>query len=245
MALIEEFENSGNFLFKYRTWLPVFLFPVFAVFFYFDSPGTTILEFKFLTIIAALISFVGLLIRWITIGTVPRGTSGKNTKRQVAESLNTSGIYSTLRHPLYLGNFLIWLGIAVYTAHIYLILFIILFFWIYYERIMFAEESFLRKKYGEQYLEWSLNTPAFIPRFKNYRKSELSFSSKNVIKRESHALVNTIFSFALVDLIHSYFQYKTWSNGVLWAYILITSILFFGVLRLIIKKTDWLKVEGR
>ena len=36
-------------------------------------------------------------------------TSGKNTAKQIAESLNTSGIYSVLRNPLYLANFLNWL----------------------------------------------------------------------------------------------------------------------------------------
>ena len=34
-----------------------------------------------------------------------KNTSGRNTHDQVADSLNTSGIYSIVRHPLYVGNF--------------------------------------------------------------------------------------------------------------------------------------------
>ncbi len=245
MALIEEFESSGNWLFKYRTWLPIFLFPVFALFFFFDTPHPELLQSTPVLLLAFSTSFLGLAIRWITIGTVPRGTSGKNTSQQVADSLNTSGIYSTLRHPLYLGNFLIWFGIALYTAHLYLVLFTLLFFWLYYERIMFAEESFLRKKYGQAYLDWSLRTPAFIPSFKNYRKSELNFSTKNVVKRESHALVNAIFSFAFIDLIQSYILHESWVNAWVWYYVLGASVLFFFLLRIIIKKTSWLNVAGR
>lgn len=42
------------------------------------------------TISAILVSFAGVVVRAYTIGTTPRGTSGRNTKKQVAESLNTS-----------------------------------------------------------------------------------------------------------------------------------------------------------
>lgn len=57
------------------------------------------------------VSLFGLLIRAVTIGFTPKGTSGRNTKEgQVAEVLNTKGIYSVVRHPLYLGNYFMWLG---------------------------------------------------------------------------------------------------------------------------------------
>lgn len=98
-------------------------------------------------------SFVGFLIRFYTIGTTPHGTSGRNTKQQVAEVLNSTGIYATLRHPLYLGNYLIWIGIVTYVFNPLFILIISLIFWLYYDRIMFAEERFLEKKFGDEYLD--------------------------------------------------------------------------------------------
>ena len=52
------------------------------------------------------------MIRIYTVGTTPAGTSGRNRDKQIAEKLNKTGVYSIIRHPLYLGNLLIWLGVA-------------------------------------------------------------------------------------------------------------------------------------
>src|SRR5205809_2698769 len=164
MALIHSFEDDGNWLFKRRGFIPVALFilAVPAVYFtdyYSMSPAfSTCVNY-----IAAILSILGFVIRAYTIGTTPRGTSGRNTDKQVAEQLNSSGIYSIVRHPLYLGNYLMWIGIVLFTKNYYFVIIVSLLYWIYYERIMFAEERFLEKKFGEDYLKWSLKVPAFIP----------------------------------------------------------------------------------
>ena len=55
------------------------------------------------------VSLLGEAIRIFTVGYAPRNTSGRNTiTGQIADELNVTGIYSQLRHPLYLGNFLMW-----------------------------------------------------------------------------------------------------------------------------------------
>ncbi len=130
------------------------------------------------------VSCFGLAIRVATIGHTPKRTSGRNTKQQVADTLNTTGLYSVVRHPLYLGNFVMWLGIALFVHLWWLILIYTFAFWLYYERIMFAEEEFLRKKFGDEFLTWAEFTPAFIPRFNTYVKPNLPFSLKNVLRRE-------------------------------------------------------------
>ena len=50
-----------------------------------------------------------------------------------------------------------------------------LLFWLYYERIMFAEERFLERKFGEHYVRWSNSISAFIPLSLNYQKSKVPF----------------------------------------------------------------------
>ena len=60
------------------------------------------------------------------MGFAPRGTSGRNTLGQVAEVLNTSGMYSVVRNPLYLGNFVIWLGLALFIKVWWCILIVVL-----------------------------------------------------------------------------------------------------------------------
>ena len=53
----------------------------------------------------------------------------------------------------------------------------------YYERIMYTEEFFLRNKFGEGYLNWANQTPAILPQFKKYVSPNLTFSFRNILKR--------------------------------------------------------------
>ena len=109
------------------------------------------------------ISFSGLVLRVIIVGRAPLGTSGRNTREQVANSLTTTGLYSVVRHPLYLGNYLILTGIILLPHTWWLVVLTSCLFALYYERIMLAEEAFLRQQFGETFETWAATTPAFIP----------------------------------------------------------------------------------
>jgi protein-S-isoprenylcysteine O-methyltransferase Ste14 len=183
-----------------------------------------------LTIIAGIISFAGLVIRSIAIGTSNKNTSGRNTKEQVAEALNTKGIYSTVRHPLYLGNYFMWIGIVVYTFNIWFVLLISLMFWLYYERIMFAEERFLEKKFGQSYVDWSMKVNAFWPGFKNYEKTSIPFSMKTIMRREYSGVTATIIGFVFIDFFRDWFtegevQWKV-NHGIVVVIALLISLIF-------------------
>ncbi|RFC54771.1 methyltransferase family protein [Brumimicrobium aurantiacum] len=207
MALIHSFEKSGNTLFKYRGQIPVILFILaIPVIFFTDYKCLTENDnyYWVLLAISVVLSILGQVIRAIAIGTASKHTSGRNTKQQVAEALNTTGIYSTMRHPLYVGNYFMWIGIVVFTANIWFVLLVSLAFWLYYERIMFAEERFLERKFGQDYLDWSLKVPAFWPSFKNYEKNKISFSMKTILRREYSGISATIIGFLFVDILRNY-----------------------------------------
>ena len=160
MAFIHSFESEGNWLFKHRGPLPAILFIIALPAIYFTdyvSQGETFISV--INVLAITTCVIGFLIRAYTIGTTPKGTSGRNTQEQVAEQLNSTGIYSMVRHPLYLGNYLMWIGIVLFTRNVSFVMIVSLLFWIYYERIMFAEERFLERKFGDAYLTWSLKAP--------------------------------------------------------------------------------------
>jgi protein-S-isoprenylcysteine O-methyltransferase Ste14 len=72
----------------------------------------------------------------------------------VAEVLNTTWMYSLVRNPLYLGNFIIWLGLALFINVWWCTIIVILSFILFYERIIFAEEKFLREKFGKTF-KWA------------------------------------------------------------------------------------------
>lgn len=245
MALIHSFEKSGNILFRHRGPIPAILFLLAIPVVYFTNiEGINPLIINIITIIAILISMSGFLIRAYSIGTTPSGTSGRNTKEQVAEALNKKGIYSIVRHPLYLGNYLIWIGIVIFTFNIYYIIIVSLAFWLYYERIMFAEERFLERKFGEEYLKWSLKVPAFVPAFKNFRKSEIPFSIKTVLRREYSGFLAIIFGYFFIDNLRYYFIYQSFDYSRISIFVFLVSLIITLTLRTL-KHSNKLNEKGR
>lgn len=180
MPLKEEFRQQGDFLFRHRGILPIIILIPALWLTYHNQHIDQKYYFIFF-----IVSLFGLFIRCITIGIVAENTSGRNTSEgQIADTVNTKGIYSIVRHPLYFGNFFMWLGLALCTYNIYFIFIFMLLYWIYYERIMYAEEEFLRDKFGKEYEAWAEKTPAFIPDFSKWSSEMNSFNWKKVLRQE-------------------------------------------------------------
>lgn len=251
MALQEEFESQGNWLFRYRSFLPLIILVIGWMLylrrelhpeeFTLYSPE---LENYFLAAGLA-VGLVGLFIRVYTVGHTPRNTSGRNTKEgQVADTLNQTGIYSLVRHPLYLGNFLMWLGPAVYTGHVWFMIGFTFMYWVYYERIMFAEEQFLRKKFGKTYLDWSEKVPAFVPKLSGFVKPEYSFSWKKVLRKEKNGLAALFLIFTLFDVTGELIRHDNQFNLFLLVMTGLTGVLYV-ILKILKKKTSVLTEADR
>jgi len=155
MQLKKQLLKQGNFLFKNRSHLPIIIVLIAIVVFIFQPKNISANFYNKLMMLSLLVSIFGLLVRVFTIGFADNQTSGRNTKDgQVAESLNTNGIYSIFRHPLYIGNFLMWFGAALLTCNFWFIVAFVLFYFLYYERIIYAEENFLENKFKDQFESW-------------------------------------------------------------------------------------------
>lgn len=211
MALKETFEKQGSTLFRYRGQIPVILF-ILAVPVIYTTDYSLInpVLYKSTQIIGILLSLVGTGFRAFTIATTPRGTSGRNTEKQYAESLNSTGIYSIVRHPLYFGNYLMWIGIVLFTVNFYFIVLVSLAFWLYYERIMFTEECFIERQFGESFKKWSAHVPAFFPSLTGYISSATPFSLKSIIRREYSGWLATVVGFFFIDVLRKYFINHTY-----------------------------------
>jgi hypothetical protein len=192
-----------------------------------------------------LVSLAGLGLRFFTVGYAPRGTSGRNTRGQVAEVLNTTGMYSVVRNPLYLGNFIIWLGLALFVNVWWCTVIVILSFILFYERIIFAEEKFLREKFGAVFLDWAAATPAIIPRLKNWRPPELSFSWKSALNREYSSFFAAIASFTALALIRDSLQHGRLYLDQTWLVIFLMGLSIYLGLRTLKKKTRVLSTIDR
>jgi protein-S-isoprenylcysteine O-methyltransferase Ste14 len=206
MALREEFESSGVWLFRWRSYLPLALLLLIAPAMRdFEFLGHSRAQQNVWELFCFLVSLSGIVVRGLVVGRAPSGTSGRTTKQgPMAHTLVTSGFYSIVRHPLYVGNFLAWLGIALVPRSGWLVVTTCLAFWLYYERIMFAEEEYLRRSFGPEYEAWAERTPAFVPRLSSWRPAETPFFWRNVLRREYSGLLAVTAFFAALDLAGSY-----------------------------------------
>ena len=239
MALQEELKTQGDFLFKNRSYLPLIILVIGLSVFIHSEYQNKIIDNRIpelFNYIWLSISLFGLYIREVTVAHTPKNTSGRNTKEgQIAEQLNTTGIYSIVRHPLYLGNFFMWLGVAMLTNNTWFVIAFILLYALYYERIMYAEESFLIQKFGDTYLDWAKNTPAFIPSFKYYQKAKYPFSIKKALKKEKNGLAAVflifwVFSFTGKMVKGKAIEFDFWFYGAL------ASTMIYIVLKIVKKQ---------
>ncbi len=246
MALQEEFEKTGEFFFRWRSYLPLFMaalfIPALARFRYpFASPRLDLAWDAGCLAVALL----GEGIRFFTVGFVPRGTSGRNTLKQVADTLNTTGLYACVRNPVYLGNFIIWFGLSLFMKSVWFTALIVLVFTVFYERIIFTEETFLRQKFGDAFIQWAHATPAIMPRLRNWRPPALPFSWKSALNREYGTFFAIIATFTVLELLASLFHRGTLRIDDIWVKLFIFSGVFYLTIRYLKKKTKVLATDNR
>lgn len=143
----------GSILFRHRGWLPVpfLLVPLLA-------SGTP----------DAMNWVLGILL--ITLGEVVRlagvaaaGTVTRRRSRSV-QRLVTYGIFAWMRNPLYVGNFLIWIGFIVISDVLWFMPVAVLLFAIEYTLIVRYEEGVLESIFGAEYLAYKHRTARWFPR---------------------------------------------------------------------------------
>lgn len=244
--LTEEFRRTGDWLFRWRSYVPVALL-VLAVPAVRDaaSRGGGPPVFTAWDLLALLVAGLGLAVRVLTVGFVPAGTSGRNTLGQVAAALNVTGMYSVVRHPLYLGNFLMWLGVSLVPRCWWFTLLTALIFGLYYERIMFAEEGFLADHFGEAYRTWAAGTPAFWPRFRTWVNPDLPFSLRSVVAREYSSLFAVIAVFTCFQALRGWFARGVPATDPLSAALFAIGLVIYVGVRYLKKNTRVLRAAGR
>ena len=241
-----ELPRQGNFLFRHRSYIPiVMVVPLGLALARLSTASHLSIASAWWSFTCFAISLSGLAVRGLVIGFVPRGTSGRNTREQRASVLNTTGMYSIVRHPLYLGNFLIWLGIVLDVADFAVAALFLFAYGFYYERIMAAEETYLAERFGPDYRTWAKETPAFVPRVTNWQAPALTFSVRNVLRREYCALLGITSGFAILDLVRNGLITGHWKPQPVWLLISAVGLLAFVILRWLKKHTELLRVAGR
>lgn len=232
MALREDFEQAGTWLFQRRSFLPLLLLPLFYTAVRdFAHPGASHWMDLVWEAACLAISLSGFGLRIVTVGFAAPGTSGRNRHEQHALALNTTGPYSVVRHPLYLGNYLMWLGASLVPRAWWLPLLITLAFALYYERIMFAEEEFLRRRFGSAFGEWAKGTPAIVPRRLSWIPPDRPFTLRRVLRQEYSGLFALITVYTLLEVGGDLASTGRFAVDPLWGALFVTTTVVSVVLR--------------
>ena len=143
----------GAVLFRNRSWLPVpFLLVALLV------PAHPTLRHW---IAAAVLIAIGEGVR--LAGVAAAGTVTRRRSRDVQRLVNY-GIFGWMRNPLYVGNFLIWMGFVVASGVLWFLPIAIVIFAIEYFYIVRYEEGVLESIFGSEYLEYKKRTPRWFPK---------------------------------------------------------------------------------
>jgi protein-S-isoprenylcysteine O-methyltransferase Ste14 len=143
----------GAVLFRHRGWLPVpfLLVPLLA-------HGTSD---AMSWVLGVLLIALGEAIR--LAGVAAAGTVTRRRSRTV-QRLVTYGVFAWMRNPLYVGNFLIWIGFTVISGVLWFIPVAIVLFAVEYTPIVRYEEGVLESIFGGEYLAYKDRTSRWLPR---------------------------------------------------------------------------------
>lgn len=124
-------------------------------------------------------------------------------------SLVTAGPYAFVRHPLYLGTFLIGAGFCVIADRLVVSLAALGFFLIVYRRKMSQEERLLRDEAGSPYLVYEAAVPRWLPTWQRYPNREGRWSWQGIAaSREWKTLI-----WVIVVIVALYFREELMQQG--------------------------------
>jgi len=121
-----------------------------------------LLDCLWLSIVGLALGAGGLAVRYVAFTTLGRFFS-RVLREAEGHTLVKSGIYRFIRHPGYLSDFMIFIGVALALGNLILIIAVpVLFIPAYLYRIH-VEEQMLIGIFGDQYIEYQKTSKRLIP----------------------------------------------------------------------------------
>ena len=143
----------GAVVFRNRGWLPVLFVAVPLL-----APGDPSAAGW---LVGGLLVALGEAVRYA--GVAAAGSCTRRRSREV-QRLVTYGAFAWCRNPLYVGNFLAWMGFGTISGVYWFLPVAAVLFAVEYQLIVRYEEGVLESIFGDEYLSYKRNTPRWIPR---------------------------------------------------------------------------------
>jgi protein-S-isoprenylcysteine O-methyltransferase Ste14 len=232
----------GRFVFKYRD----FLAPAVGILILlYEEPRPIFLSQRanwWLDLVGVLVALTGQIIRVTVIGYAYIVRGGAK-KQLAAPRLVREGFYAHSRNPMYLGNFLLLLGLAlIYNAPLVYLIGLpacVAGLW----AIVRAEEEFLRGQFGAEYEDYCRTVNRFLPDLRGLRQtlSGMRFDWRRALRKE----YGTTFAWTSTAILFLGYERVLWnglkqSTPVLRG--LLASWISLGIWYLCVR---WLKKSGR
>ena len=135
-----------------------------------------------------IILIAGQIVRLWAAGYIP----SYRTEKIGAPMLITSGPYALIRNPLYVGNFLIGIGWTFMAGWLWATVFIFVYVALYCCVLIPAEEDFLEKKFGMDYINYKKKVPAIFPRnislLQKNNSKKATFTLKKAYSKEVYSI---------------------------------------------------------
>lgn len=181
--------SLSKLLFKMRGFTPI---PLALGIIYFSEPVWHFLIFGIILVLC------GEILRIWAVR-----AAGKTTRTRTANAsqLVTWGPYRLTRNPLYIGNFLIWIGFTLMVSKESLPIFlavVLLFFMFQYSLIVKLEETRLAEIFGEFYSEYRRKVNRIIP---NWRNKNLASKPLHSIRYAFQSEKSTLLAILLTGIL--------------------------------------------
>ncbi len=129
---------------------------------------------------------LGLLLRAWASGYIPKKSY----------ELATAGPFAFVRNPLYVGNFLLGLGLVVIVQNVITAMIFLVGFWVLYRGTILKEEGELAARFGKSYECYVRAVPRFVPRLTPYAEKQKTTFQWNLLWK--HRELETFLAVALV-----------------------------------------------
>jgi protein-S-isoprenylcysteine O-methyltransferase Ste14 len=199
----------GHFVFHYRNALMPIMVLSLVVFtrprpFAGDPRRDVILDVLGLVVLAC-----GQALRVLVIGLAYIQRGGKN-KRIAADRLVIDGLFAHCRHPLYLGNFLLIAGLMMIWNAPAGYLFGLGGVGVSLYAMARAEEDFLQRKFGADYVAYCQRVNRFLPRLRGLGATiaRFDFDWKRVVRKE----YGTTFSCGTIAIVLIVMEHVEWEG---------------------------------